>query len=190
MPQKNGPPQGRSVFWSYNPDTAAIEPLNHSHQRSDFDCGKEPPNLYIRHMATVQPYDNLRNYVLRPCSESSLVAAYYAACPDPVLIDNGLDQLEPDDLESVMEEEPLLVRLRWLATDVQYARQGIGKLLVFRLLREVNNLSARHPIAGLILTPLDAEAKGWYLRLDYGFVEVPDSFDLFLPLAIIRQLFP
>lgn len=75
-----------------------------------------------------------------------------------------------------------------LAVDLKFQKQGFGELLLLDALRRSYDVSINSIGSfAIIVDPLDAEAVHFYLK--YGFVQLPDSGKMFLPMKTIQQLF-
>ncbi len=118
-------------------------------------------------------------WVVVPQPQSDEIIAYCTVSPDPV----ELGGEEVDDIEAEV------IQLERLAVDANHQKQGIGKNLLLRLIVQTFELSTTVDVEALNLFALDAEAKEWYLNLDFGFQELsPGSKNLTLPLSTIRLL--
>jgi ribosomal protein S18 acetylase RimI-like enzyme len=74
-----------------------------------------------------------------------------------------------------------------LAIDETLFRQGFGELLLVDALKRTYEVSIN--VLGsiaLIVDPIDENALAFYER--YGFISLPDSGKMFLPMSVIAQL--
>jgi GNAT superfamily N-acetyltransferase len=74
-----------------------------------------------------------------------------------------------------------------LAVDTKYQNQGIGKILLIDALKRCYLLSKNIGSFAVIVDPLDKEAESFYAK--YGFIKLPDSVKMFLPMKTITHLF-
>lgn len=82
-----------------------------------------------------------------------------------------------------------VVLLGRLAVDRSYQRQGIGRLMLMRALRQTEEASRVMGIYAIALDAVDDSAREWYLGLGWGFqVLLDDPRHLFLPVVVIRRL--
>ena len=74
-------------------------------------------------------------------------------------------------------------------------RKGVLELCVFALLKKkdyygyelVHEISKNIGSFAVVVAPLDEDAENFYYK--YGFVKLPDSGKMFLPMNMIKQLF-
>ena len=82
-----------------------------------------------------------------------------------------------------------VVLLGRLAVDRSCQRQGIGKLMLLRALRQTEEAARVMRIYALVLDSNDNSAREWYVTLGWGFQALlDDPRHLFLPVATIRKL--
>lgn len=76
-----------------------------------------------------------------------------------------------------------------LAVDERFKGQGIGKLLLIDALKRSYDISENSiGSMAVIVDPIDKTAFRFYRR--YGFIELPGSGKMFIPMKTIAQLFP
>ena len=74
-----------------------------------------------------------------------------------------------------------------LAIDKNFQGKGIGKILLIDALKRCFGASDSIGAFAVIVDPLDKEAERFYKK--YGFIKLPDSGKMFLPMKTIRELF-
>ncbi len=74
-----------------------------------------------------------------------------------------------------------------LAVDSVFQGQGIGKLLLIDALKRSFELSFQLGSFAVVVDPIDSVAEGFYHK--YGFIKLPESGKMFLPMQTIAQLF-
>jgi GNAT superfamily N-acetyltransferase len=160
-------------------------PLNSSHNKKDFKCGKELLDNYLHYQAN-QDIKRSLSACFVFADEENNVKGYYT------LSNAGIQrELLPDDIKNKLPKSynnlpaTLLGRL---AVDRSFVRQGIGELLLMDALKRSYNTSV-NSIASMavIVDPLDQEAVRFYKK--YGFILLPDSGKMFLPMKTISELF-
>jgi len=159
--------------------------LSKEHNTSDFDCGKEPLNRYLKqHAAGNQAGGAARTYVVVDESFGpNAVAGYYSLTPAAVTL-----QEAPERVRKGQAQHPVpCILLARLAVDLRCHGRGLGRSL-FRdaLLRA---LSAHEQIGGraFLVHAMDEEARRFYER--YGMLPSPsDPLHLFLLFKDIRNL--
>jgi predicted GNAT family N-acyltransferase len=74
-----------------------------------------------------------------------------------------------------------------LAIDNKFQGQGIGKLILIDALKRCYEISKTIGSFAVIVDPIDKDAENFYVK--YGFIKLPDSGKMFLPMKTINQLF-
>ena len=74
-----------------------------------------------------------------------------------------------------------------LAVDVTAKGKGFGKDLLIDALKRSFEASKTVGSVAIIVDPLDEEAELFYLK--YGFIKLPDSGKMFLPMVTVATLF-
>jgi GNAT superfamily N-acetyltransferase len=160
-----------------------VELLQGYHDRQTFSCGNTALDEFLRRQARQNADRNLGvTHVVVASPGASHVVGYYT--------------LVTRTVESVvvpskgLPHGPIgVVLLGRLAVDQGYQRQGIGRLMLMRALRQTEEASRVMGIYALVLDAVDDAAREWYLGLGWGFQSLlDDSRHLFLPVAVIRKL--
>jgi GNAT superfamily N-acetyltransferase len=161
-----------------------VEFLAAHHDRSSFDCGKEPLNRYIRETARQNANRNLGvTQVIVPSPNDALIMGYFTLLTRTV---------EAEVLqEKRLPHGPLgIALLGRLAVDVNYQGQGLGKRILLRAMAETDAASHKVGIFALVLDALDDSARTWYLSLDFGFKPILDDPNrLYVTVGFIQQLY-
>jgi GNAT superfamily N-acetyltransferase len=74
-----------------------------------------------------------------------------------------------------------------LAVDKDFKGKGIGKILLIDSLKRCFDTFNLLGASAVIVDPLDKEAEIFYDK--YGFIKLPDSKKMFLPIKTIKELF-
>ena len=159
--------------------------LNTTHNRTDFDCGNTMLNNYLQLQARQDVKRSLAACFILP-DEASNLKGYYT------LSNAGIQrELLPDDLKKKLPQSysnlpaTLLGRL---AVNKNYSRQGIGELILIDALKRSYYTSLQNIASmAVIVDPVDDNAVKFYLK--YGFILLPDSGKMFLPMKTISVLF-
>lgn len=114
-------------------------------------------------------------YVLVPEPQSTHIIAYFTISPDTELV------LEDDE---VLEDETFV--LRRLAVDKRYRGQGIGPDLLAYIIEKVVEAADRRTVRRMILHPLNAHRRAYFLGLPLGLVEL-DANTLELHIDTMRE---
>jgi GNAT superfamily N-acetyltransferase len=160
-----------------------IEPLDRSHQRGDFCCGKAPLDDFLRSL--VSQYDKRklgRTYVAVLPSDKK-VSGYYTLASGSIPFQNL-----PPPIAKKLPKHPVPVALLGrLAVDRAVQGRHLGEELLIDALRRCLELSDQLGIFAVEVMAIDPEAKHFYLR--YGFVPLLDNdLHLFLPMKTIEGI--
>lgn len=161
------------------------EPLNANHKKSEFSCGKEMLDNYIQTQANQDIKKKLSACFVIRDTETNLIKGYYTLSNNSILSELIPDQIRkkfPKTYKSI--PTTLLGRL---AIDTKYQGKGIGKLLLIDALNRSYEISKIIGSFAVIVDPIDEDAEKFYEK--YGFIKLPDSGKMFLPMNTINQLF-
>jgi len=158
--------------------------LNSSHQKNDFDCGKEMLNSYLQRQANQDMQRHL-SVCFVIVSKNDLVRGYYTLSNASIERD-----LIPDDLKIKLPKSysnlPVTLLGR-LARDINEEGARLGETLLLDALKRCFDASATIGSLAVVVDPIDEESKNFYLN--YGFILLPDSQKMFLPMKTIGYLF-
>jgi GNAT superfamily N-acetyltransferase len=161
------------------------EPLNSTHKKSDFSCGKEMLDVYIHKQANQDIKRKLSTCFVINEKETNLIKGYYTLSNNSIpleLVPNQIRKKLPRSYQSI--PTTLLGRL---AIDDKFQGQGIGKLILVDALKRSCEISKTIGSFAVIVDPIDQDAENFYEK--YGFIKLPDSGKMFLPMKTIGQLF-
>lgn len=161
------------------------EPLNSTHKKSDFSCGKEMLDTYIQKQANQDVKRKLSVCFVITELETKLIKGYYTLSNNSVplkFVPDSVKKKLPPSYETI--PTTLLGRL---AIDERYQGQGMGKLILIDALKRSYEISKTMGSFAVVVDPIDQEAENFYNK--YGFVKLPDSGKMFLPMKTISQLF-
>jgi len=161
------------------------ESLSSKHDKTKFCCGKAMLDSYIQRQASQDVKRKLSVCFVITDKSESLIRGYYTLSNNSIPLHQVPDKYRkklPKSYESI--PTTLLGRL---AVDKAEQGQGTGKLLLVDALRRSYLISKDIGSYAVVVDPLDDEAKLFYSK--YGFIELPDSGKMFLPMKTINQLF-
>lgn len=162
-----------------------IELLDKKHNRSDFDCEKEPLNVYLKTQARQDVKRKLSACFVLTDSDSKVVQGYYTLSNNSIPLSSFSDQIQnklPKSYQSI--PTTLLGRL---AVDKKHKGQGFGKILLIDALKRSYEISNEIGSFGIVVDPIDDDAKGFYQK--YDFIELPDSKKMFIATQTLKELF-
>jgi predicted GNAT family N-acyltransferase len=161
------------------------EPLNSTHKKADFSCGKEMLDTYIHKQANQDIKRKLSACFVILETETDLIKGYYTLSNNSVPLEFIPDHIKKK-LPSSYESIPTTLLGR-LAIDNRFQGQGIGKLILIDALKRSYEISKTIGSFAVVVDPIDQEAEHFYAK--YGFIKLPDSGKMFLPMKTISQLF-
>ena len=156
-----------------------LEPLTGRHDRSGFDCGVDPLNVWLRQTALQHQGKGIsRTFVAVPRDEpalnayrragcgdigSSTILGFYALASAFVLIDDL-----PPALAKRFPRQIPVTRLGRLATRTGLQGQGLGQLLLTDAVSRARNAAEAVGSAGIFVDAKNDDAARFCQR--YGFV--------------------
>lgn len=161
------------------------KPLNSTHKKSDFSCGKEMLDTYIQKQANQDVKRKLSACFVINETETNLIKGYYTLSNNSIPSEFIPDQIRKK-LPRTYETIPTTLLGR-LAIDDRFQGQGIGKLILIDALKRSYEISKTIGSFAVVVDPIDQDAENFYNK--YGFIKLPDSGKMFLPMKTISQLF-
>jgi GNAT superfamily N-acetyltransferase len=150
--------------------------ITSAHDLTQFHCGKEPLNDWLRFHALKNEGRSSRTYIV---SEGRTAVGYYC-------LSTGAEKLVslPSKLKRNSPDPVPLILLGRLAVDINHQGQGIGAGLLKDAFQRVAQVSKVVGSRALIVHAIDQNAMAFYIK--YGFIEFPyGSQTLFLPTETI-----
>ena len=160
--------------------------LNKSHNRKEFDCGKELLNNYLKQQVS-QDIKKKLSVCFVLTDESNIVKGYYT------LSNSSIPQSDiPLNFSKKLPNSYTYIPvtlLGRLAIDKSIFRKGQGEYLLIDALRESYKVS-KNVIGSIavVVDPIDDEAIAFYKK--YDFIMLPNSGKMFLSMHTISKLFP
>ena len=161
------------------------ESLSSKHNKTRFCCGKAMLDSYIQRQASQDVKRKLSACFVIADKSESLIRGYNTLSNNSIPLHQVPEKYRkklPKSYKSI--PTTLLGRL---AVDKNAQGQGTGKVLLVDALKRSYLISKDIGSYAVIVDPLDNEAKSFYSK--YGFIELPDSGKMFLPMKTINQLF-
>ncbi|MEB3882507.1 GNAT family N-acetyltransferase [Lyngbya sp. CCY1209] len=155
------------------------------HLRSQFHCGKESLDRYIRQQASQDLKRRVATVFVLIDAPDSNILAYYTL--SSYTVDIGVLN---DDFAKHLPRYPRLptTLLGRLAVDNSAKGKGFGELMLVDALKKSLEVSRQIASLAVIAEALDEEALGFYLK--YGFLQFQqDPMKLYLPMQSIAELF-
>jgi len=161
------------------------ENLNPKHRKKEFACGNEMLDNYLHKQANQDINKKLSACFVLNDKETNLLKGYYTLANNSILqelIPTEFQKKIPKSYSSI--PTTLLGRL---AIDNRFQGKGIGKLLLIDALKRSYDISQSIGSFAVVVDPLDNYAEKFYDK--YGFIKLPDSGKMFLPMTTIKSLF-
>jgi GNAT superfamily N-acetyltransferase len=154
--------------------------LDSSHDRSPFDCGVDPLNVYLKQYALQnQKKGIVRNYVT--CRGTRVVGYYSLAYGSAAQAD------APPALSKGIGKYPIpLMILARLAVDLREKGKGLGKALLKDAVLRTLQAADIAGLKAIFVQAKDQEAERFYAR--HGVIPAPGHpLHLFFPLDPLRK---
>lgn len=161
------------------------ELLTSKHKKINFCCGKELLDNYIHTLAIQDIKRKLAACFVLIEPETGIIKGYYTLSNSSIPFEYIPEEFKkrlPQSYKSI--PTTLLGRF---AIDKNFQRQGLGRLLLVDALKRSFDLSNTIGSFAVIVDPIDREAELFYNK--YGFIKLPDSGKMFLPMKTISYLF-
>jgi len=157
--------------------------LDSSVNKKDFSCGKEILDNYLHTQASQDVKRKL--CVVFAMSEDTIIQGYYTLSNASIpaeFMPEAIKKKMPRSYEAL----PVTLLGR-LAIDVKFKGQGLGGIILLDALKRSLDISTQSlGSIGVVVDPLDGDAMKFYEK--FGFILLPDSGKMFLPMADIAQL--
>jgi len=160
-----------------------IDLLNASLNKKDFSCGKQMLDNYLHTQASQDVKRKL--CVVFVLAEDDAIKGYYTLSNASVpaeFMPEAIKKKMPGSYKSL----PVTLLGR-LAVDIKFKGQGLGSILLLDALKRSFAVAGESlGSIGVVVDPLDEGAVAFYQK--FGFILLPDSGKMFLPMADIAQL--
>jgi GNAT superfamily N-acetyltransferase len=160
-------------------------PLDSTHDKSSFSCGKEMLDNYFWKQAKQDVKRKLAACFVSIDQDSNKIKGYYTLSSNSIL-----NELIPDffkkNLPNSYSDIPTILLGR-LAIVKDFQGKGFGAMLLMDALKRCFEISGSVGAFAIIVDPLDDAAEQFYAK--YGFVKLPDSGKMFLAMKTVRELF-
>lgn len=160
-----------------------IHLLDKTHIRKDFLCEEESLTDYIRNQVSQDIRKRLATCFVTIDNHRN-VTGYYTLSSESL----GREMIPEKYLKQVPRNyNAPVILLGRLARDLSLKGSGLGEFLLMDALFRSYNLSNESIGAmAVVVDPINPKANDFYKK--YGFVKLPDSEKLFLPMKVIEQL--
>jgi GNAT superfamily N-acetyltransferase len=159
----------------------SIDLLTRSHDRSQFDCGIESLNRYLKTQATQDVRRHLAHVYVMAGGDGAIVG-YYSLSAGHIEHEH-LPLSERKKLPRYPIPAALIGRL---AIDRRFQGQGLARILLGDALRRALTLSESLGIHAIVVDAKDEAAASFYGK--FGFLPLTDSsLHLYLPVKTVKD---
>lgn len=159
-----------------------IEHLNKLHIRNNFECGYPILNQYIQRLASQDVKRSLSAcYVLKEFDQQE-VLGYYTLSSASIPKEHYTFS---ESLPTGYHDLPTILLGR-LAIHNKIKGQGLGESLLMDALKRCSDISKELGIVAVVVDPIDNIASSFYSK--YGFILLPGTGKMFIPIKTIEQL--
>jgi predicted GNAT family N-acyltransferase len=161
----------------------SIQHLEKSHSKSTFDCGHSLLNDYIKKQEGQDVRRDLSAcFVLT--DEKDVVNGFYTLSANSIKKDEFPELLQKKLPPNYTDIATIL--LGRLAIDNTRKGNGWGEFLLVDALFRCLDISESLGTMAVVVDPIDKTAQSFYEK--YGFILLPGSGKMFLPIKTIKQL--
>lgn len=163
-----------------------LEPLEKHHDRAEFTCGIESLYSYLKTQAS-QDMRRKANavFILVPLDSPNRIAGYFTLCA------YGLAPgTIPDTARKHIPRYPVVstTLIGRLAVSTPLQGLGLGSMLLAEALRKTYENASIVGSSMVVVDAIDERAVRFYLA--HGFIKLPESMRLVLPIRTIAELAP
>ncbi len=157
--------------------------LEKKYDKKSFDCGYSLLNDYLKTQAR-QDVDRDLSACFVLVDDNDVVIGYYTLSANSVKRDDLHDDLLKK-LPPSYQDLPVVLLGR-LAIHKRLQGQRYGEFLLIDALKRCYEISKSLGTIAIIVDPIDEKAQNFYNR--YGFILLPTSKKMFLPMKTIKEL--
>lgn len=160
-----------------------ILPLEKKYDKTGFTCGHPLLDDYLKKQAKQDVNRDLSAcFVL--VDESNTIKGYYTLSANSIKREEFPEQLSKKLPPSYIDLPTIL--LGRLAIDSAIKGNGFGEILLLDALNRSLTISESLGTIAIIVDPIDEKAQAFYAK--YGFILLPTSGKMFLPIKTIKDL--
>ncbi|MEQ8303539.1 MAG: GNAT family N-acetyltransferase [Cyclobacteriaceae bacterium] len=160
-------------------------PLDKSHNKRNFRSIESSLNDYLHRQASQDIKRKLAVCFVLDDGQGD-IKGYYTLSSGSIPLESVPNEIKRQMPKSYHDLPTTL--LGRLAVDVRFGGQGLGEsLLLDALKRSLDIAVAKIGSMAVVVDPLHATAAGFYTK--YGFINLPGSGKMFLPMKTISTLF-
>ena len=162
-----------------------IEFLKNHHQKTNFDCGYDKLNNYIKFHAGQDVKRKLTACYVLFDENSKRIQGYYTLSNNSIPL-SDLPEYYKNKLPKNYQNIPTILLGR-LAIDKAFQGFGFGKILLIDALKRSYEVSNEIGSFAVVVDPIDKIAEEFYSK--YDFIKLPDSGKMFISMKTLKLLF-
>jgi GNAT superfamily N-acetyltransferase len=153
-------------------NSVQIRPLGAGHERKAFSCGIATLDRYIREQASQDIRRRIASvFVATSDTRSSRIMGYYTLSAASIAASDL-----PADLARRLPRHPIPAALVGrLAVDLEFARRGLGTILVADAVKRAMAASESIAITVVVVDPLDEPARAFYAAFGFQNLQGPQQ---------------
>lgn len=162
----------------------SITILEKAHNRENFECEVESLTNYIKTQASQDIKRNLAVCFVETDDDNNVIG-YYTLTSESL----GRESIPEKFLKKVPDNyNAPVILLGRLARDINLKGTGIGEYLLLNALERALHISNTSLGAmAVVVDPINEKARQFYEK--YGFINLPDSERMLLPMNVIQKTF-
>lgn len=166
------------------PGVYRIEPLTKAHDRSDFRCGSEALDRYLRQQARQDAEQHVAAPFVLVEPPQALVLGYYTLSASII----GVEDI-PAEFAKKLPRYPQLpvTRVGRLAVDERVKGSGLGALLLMDALSRSLTHAAQIAAMAVVVDAKDDAAEAFYRRFDFQRLQTTPR-RLYLPMKTVAAV--
>ena len=161
-------------------------PINENHDFSDFDCGEDVLNEFVKTSAFNDFKNNESATYVLTMKDSNQVIAFYTLVHYHIRNKKIPDSFVNSSIKSKYNDIRIVLLGR-LAVDKNYQRRGIGEACMAHALEVCNDLSKLLPYKGVGVHPKNENLVEYYANYGFQQINVMESL-MILPIDVLQQL--
>jgi ribosomal protein S18 acetylase RimI-like enzyme len=160
-----------------------FQPLAPTHERANFDCGKEQLNIYLKQYARQNHERGIaKTFVAATNADPAAIAGFYATCAASI----AFAAFPPSEKRLPRYPIPVM-RIAQLAVDIRFQGMGLGEELLMEALQRAILVNDVTGIYAIVVDAIDDRACQFYERYEFQRLnDTPNS--LFLPMKKVLTL--
>jgi predicted N-acetyltransferase YhbS len=156
------------------------ELLGQHHHLSEFDCGEEHLNDWLRYRAWRNEGRYARTFVVSP--DDRRVIGYYCLSAGALNRSEASEPLQRNAPDPI----PVMILGRF-AVDASHQQQGVGSMLLHNALKRALNVSLSIGARGILIHAKDEAVRDYYMRFGFESMLPGEPLTVLLRIETVAQ---